>query len=81
MSNKVKEELEKIEIPKELHERSKLGVEKAKLEKKRRNKIGKIITGFGGMVAGTVLVVGLLAANDSTLAGSIKGFASDIFNW
>lgn len=33
MSNKLKQELEKIEIPKELHDRAKLGVMKAKSEK------------------------------------------------
>lgn len=32
MNNKVKQELERIEIPKELHMRTKLGVKKAKLE-------------------------------------------------
>ncbi|WP_084780398.1 hypothetical protein [Bacillus massilinigeriensis] len=36
MSNKVKQELEKIEIPNELHERVKLGVMKAKSEKPKR---------------------------------------------
>jgi len=34
MSNKIKQELEKIEIPNELHDRAKLGVKKAKYEKK-----------------------------------------------
>ncbi|WP_313798914.1 hypothetical protein [Cytobacillus sp.] len=33
MSNKIKQELERIDIPKELHERSKFGVMKAKSEK------------------------------------------------
>lgn len=33
MSNKIKQELERIEIPKEVHERSKFGVMKAKSEK------------------------------------------------
>lgn len=32
MSNKIKQEMDKIEIPNELHQRSKLGVQKAKLE-------------------------------------------------
>lgn len=35
MSNKINQELEKIEIPKELHERSKMGVKKAKTEQER----------------------------------------------
>jgi hypothetical protein len=34
--NNIKQELERIEIPKELHERSKLGVKKAKLEQPKR---------------------------------------------
>ncbi|MDT0150192.1 DUF4179 domain-containing protein [Priestia aryabhattai] len=36
MKNKLKQELEQIEIPKELHIRAKLGVEKAKSEQPRR---------------------------------------------
>ena len=36
MNNKVIKELEKIEIPKELHERAKLGVKKAKSEQPKR---------------------------------------------
>ena len=38
MSNKIKQELNKIEIPKELHKRSKIGILKAKSEKQRNNK-------------------------------------------
>lgn len=34
--SKIKQELERIKIPKELHERSKLGVKKAKLEQPKR---------------------------------------------
>lgn len=36
MKNKLKEELEQIEIPRELHMRAKIGVEKAKTEQPRR---------------------------------------------
>lgn len=68
MSNKIKEELEKIEIPKELHDRAKLGVEKAKSEtvdhyqsfnRRKRKKwgVGKKITYF---VSAAVLLFGLL---------------------
>lgn len=38
MSNKIKQEIDKIEIPKELHERSKMGVLKAKSEKQGNKK-------------------------------------------
>ncbi|MED4531425.1 DUF4179 domain-containing protein [Metabacillus fastidiosus] len=41
--NNVREELEKIEIPKELHERSKLGIRSAKAEKRKRKLSKKII--------------------------------------
>lgn len=39
MSNKLKDEMNKIEIPKEIHERSRVGIQKAKLDirKSRRN--------------------------------------------
>ncbi|WP_107951151.1 DUF4179 domain-containing protein [Lysinibacillus parviboronicapiens] len=36
MNNKINQELQKIEIPKELHKRSKLGVKKAKAEQQKR---------------------------------------------
>lgn len=36
MSNKINQEFHKIEIPKELHERSKLGIKKAKAEKQKK---------------------------------------------
>lgn len=42
MSNKVKQELEKIEIPKELHDRAKLGVMEAKSEKPK-SKLKKFV--------------------------------------
>lgn len=38
MSNVIKQEVNKIEIPRELHARSKMGVSKAKSEKKQRNR-------------------------------------------
>lgn len=39
MSNEIKQELQKIEIPKELHERTKLGVKSAKAEKQKRKTV------------------------------------------
>lgn len=68
MSNKIKQELEKIEIPDELHDKAKLGVEKAKAENERDNQlltnkrkkkwsIGKKITYFS---SAAILMFGLL---------------------
>lgn len=42
MDKRIKEALNKIEIPKELHERSKLGVLQAK-SSKRKGKVNKLI--------------------------------------
>ena len=54
--NNIKQELEKIKIPKELHERTRLGVKKAKLEQpKRRMKIPLVAA-----VAVSVLTGGIL---------------------
>ncbi|WP_179107200.1 DUF4179 domain-containing protein [Sediminibacillus massiliensis] len=43
MNNKINEEMQKIEIPKELHERSKLGVKKAKAEQRKRSYMKPLI--------------------------------------
>lgn len=56
MSN-IKQELEKIEIPKELHERTKLGVKKAQLEGQRKRKIKNP---FVAAAIASVLGIGLL---------------------
>ncbi|ASK64083.1 hypothetical protein CFK37_18945 [Virgibacillus phasianinus] len=55
MSNKIKEELEKIEIPDELHNRVKLGVEKYKTESRNHNQLikskKKVKWGIGKKIA------------------------------
>lgn len=53
MNNKIKQEIEKIEIPKSLHERSKLGVKKAKAEQPRRKYKNPLIA------AAAVSIIGL----------------------
>lgn len=59
MSNKIKQEIDKIEIPKELHERSKMGVLKAKSEKQKnkRSYNFKIIS----VAASLLLLIGAYA--------------------
>lgn len=60
MSNKIKQEMNRIEIPKELRERSKMGVSKAKSEMgKSRRKWSYII----GPVIATSLALGLVGPN------------------
>jgi archaellum component FlaF (FlaF/FlaG flagellin family) len=75
-----KDEMEKIEIPHDLHQRSKMGIQQAKLERHR----GRIIMKkrvFGGIVSAAVLVSAIIALNDSSLASSVSGYFRDIVNW
>lgn len=55
MSNKIKQEVNKIEIPEELHERSKMGVLKAKSEKQGKRKSFNL----KGIVVAVSLVVSI----------------------
>jgi hypothetical protein len=67
----IKRELEKIEIPKELHERTRLGVKKAKLEQpKRRFK--------NPLVAAAVISV---LAFGSLLSPSVQAMIEDLFSF
>ncbi|MDM5328504.1 hypothetical protein [Neobacillus sp. CF12] len=59
MSNKIKQEMKRIEIPKGLSERSKIGILKAKKEMKNNRK-GYSLTSIG-IVAGLLLSVGTLS--------------------
>ncbi|GGM24148.1 hypothetical protein GCM10011351_07360 [Paraliobacillus quinghaiensis] len=54
MSNKIKKELNKIEIPKELHERSKKGVLQAKSEQRQKRRLP-----LKGLVAAASLVLAI----------------------
>lgn len=56
MSNKIRQEMNKIDIPKELSERSKMGVSQAKKEMKT-NKKRLNMKGFG-IVAAVILIIG-----------------------
>lgn len=69
MSN-IKRELEKIEIPKELHKRSKLGVKKAKLEKPKRRYKNPLVAA----AVISVLAFGLL------LSPSVQALIEDLFS-
>ncbi|HCQ90505.1 MAG TPA: hypothetical protein DIU45_13185 [Clostridium sp.] len=81
MKRIIERELDNIEIPKELHERSKIGIQKASSEIKGENKMNKYIKRVAGLAAALVLSIGLIAVNNSTLANSIKGFFKDITSW
>lgn len=72
MNNKIKQELAKIEIPKELNERSKQGIKKASSERKRNVNSKKVIKAIIGLVAVAILSVGLIASNSPALASSLS---------
>lgn len=81
MSNRIKQELEKIEIPKELHERSELGIKAASSEMKGRGIMNTAIKGLGGVAAVAVLSISLTAAVNPGFASSLQGFFKEVTNW
>jgi archaellum component FlaF (FlaF/FlaG flagellin family) len=77
----LKEEMEKIEIPPDLHHRSKMGIQQAKLEERHSERIIGKKRVWGGIVSAAVLVSAIIALNDSSLASSVRGYFRDIVNW
>lgn len=81
----IKQELEKIEIPKELHERSKLGVKKAKAENRKRNFKQPIVAAaiILGLATGTVGYAFPSVASNIPIIGDIFKFLkneSDLYD-
>ncbi|CAM3997404.1 DUF4179 domain-containing protein [Mesobacillus zeae] len=79
MGNKIKQELEKIEIPKELHERSITGIKQAKSEQpkgkiKRPLAVAAILFGLAGATAGFAFPT---AASNLPLIGNIFKFLDE----
>lgn len=91
MKKIIEKELMNIDIPKDLHERAKMGIKRASLEKERENNINKYIkTGGNNMnkyvkriswgAAALALTIGLAAINNSTFANSLRGLFKDVTN-
>ncbi|GLI07463.1 hypothetical protein YDYSG_34930 [Paenibacillus tyrfis] len=72
MSNKVTEEIESIEIPRELRERSKLGIEQARRELGLRTWRSKLAKTAAIAAASAGLIVALGAATSPTFASYVK---------
>ncbi|NBI07662.1 hypothetical protein [Senegalia massiliensis] len=76
MNNKIKQEINKINIPKELHERSKMGVLKVKNEryKNRKNYKFKAISLIASMIVliGVIYIYNNWNRNDNISNESIK---------
>ncbi|WP_232696715.1 DUF4179 domain-containing protein [Brevibacillus daliensis] len=73
MNNKVKQEMERIKIPADIHERAKLGVKKVKSEQRRRFK--KPLVAFSA----AAIAVGVLVGSAS-VSPTMANFASTIIN-
>lgn len=74
--NRIMEEIEKIEIPEELRERSIMGVRQAKCELRQMGGIMKIAKVAGITAAGLVLAVALGATASPTFAEVVKSWFS-----
>lgn len=79
-AKKVAEEIEKIEIPSGLQQRSKLGIEQAKQERRKTTRSKRFLKKTAAIAAGIVLAVGLGAATSPTFASFIKSLflSSDV---
>ncbi|CAJ1004670.1 hypothetical protein [Brevibacillus aydinogluensis] len=75
-----KDEMEKIEIPHELHQRSTMGIQQAKVEL-QRDRIVKKRRVIGGIVSAAIFVSAIIAMNDSGLASSVSGYFRDVVHW
>lgn len=81
--NAFKDEIDNIELPANLHQRSKIGILQAQRELKENNRITvkRFIKPFIGVASVTVVMFfGLIVSNPS-IASTIKGYFQDIFNW
>lgn len=74
--NRIIEEIEKIDIPEELRERSIMGVRQAKRELRQTGSVMKITKVAGITAAGLVLAVALGAAASPTFAEVVKSWFS-----
>lgn len=77
MNNEVKREMEKIEVPEELHARAELGIKQVKQEEKKRKRYPKWMIGTAAsiMIIGASLSIGgsYIADAAETLLGKIFG--------
>lgn len=80
MSNRVKQEIEMIEIPRELHQRSRLGIQQAKQEQKNGIKGKNLAATAAAITTGLLLVAALATAASPAFATFIKSLflSSDV---
>lgn len=80
MRNDIAKEMEQIELPTELRQRSRAGIKQAKEEqKKRRQPLVRPPKLIGGAAA-AILIVMLATSSTTGLATMIKGYYQDIVN-
>jgi len=79
---RLKNEIESMEFPNELSERSKKGIYQAHTEETKGNKFFKSMPmKFGSIAGAVVLAFSILMFTNTGFANSVKGFFEDITNW
>lgn len=76
MNNEIKREMEKIEIPGELHARAELGIKQVKQEKKKRKRYPKWMI---GTVASLIIIGASLSMGGSYIADAAEVLLGKIF--
>ncbi|MDQ0175325.1 DUF4179 domain-containing protein [Bacillus chungangensis] len=77
-AKKVTQEIETIEIPSELQQRSKLGIQQAKREMRKTTRTKRFLKNIAVVAAGIVLAVALGAATSPTFASFVKSLVSAV---
>lgn len=80
MNNRIKQEIDEIQIPKNLRSRSQMGIQKASSEMNKRVRKNKVNTWISGVAAIFIVVPGLLLVSDDRFSHSLKGFFKNSAN-
>lgn len=79
--NQIKQEIEKIKIPKQLHERAQMGVKQAKTEMNQSNPLTKKRTIYKRLsIAGAVAIIALTTMTYSPVLATIQQLYDKIFS-
>lgn len=80
--SRLKSEMEKIEIPPSLSDRSRLGITQAKQTRSKKSRRVKFVAKYvAGVAVSAAVLFGIMLVSNEGFATSVKGQFKDILNW